>query len=111
MGEDWTGAFPVEDALEMVLMFDGAGEITYANAAARRRLGYAPEDTGIKERLPGRHIHEVFPGGVPGSEAPAPDNGERPHLVMYRRNRTCFPVEVKVVRDEARGVWVSPASI
>ena len=37
MGEDWTGAFPVEDALEMVLMFDGTGEITYANAAARSR--------------------------------------------------------------------------
>ena len=52
MGEDWTGAFPVEDALEMVLMFDGTGEITYANAAARSRLGSAPE--GAEDSFPGR---------------------------------------------------------
>ena len=54
MGEDWTGAFPVEDALEMVLMFDGTGEITYANAAARSRLGYAPE--GAEVYLDGNYV-------------------------------------------------------
>ena len=34
MGEEGIGIFPAEDALEMVLMFDGTGRILYANAAA-----------------------------------------------------------------------------
>ncbi len=104
MGEDWTGAFPVEDALEMVLMFDGTGEIAYANAAARSRLGYGPE--GAR----GRQMGEVFPGvfKAPGSLPELPEGEE--HLVMYRGNRTCFPVEARFVRDSARGVWVCMAN-
>lgn len=110
MGEDWTGAFPVEDALEMVLMFDGTGEITYANAAARSRLGYAPE--GAEDGLRGRQMGEVFPGvfRFPGSVSGIPEGEERPHLVMYRRNRTCFPVEARFLRDPDRGIFVCMAN-
>ena len=110
MGEDWTGAFPVEDALEMVLMFDGTGEITYANAAARSRLGYAPE--GAEDGLRGRQMGEVFPGvfRFPGSVSGIPEGEERPHLVMYRRNRTCFPVEARFLRNPDRGIFVCMAN-
>ena len=62
MGEDWNGAFPVEDALEMILMFDGAGVVFYANAAARGRLGYTLEDGGRGEGLRGSLVIEVFTG-------------------------------------------------
>ncbi len=111
MGEDWTGAFPVEDALEMVLMFDGTGEITYANAAARSRLGYAPEGAEDGGSLRGRQMGEVFPGVFksPGSVSGMPEGEERPHLVMYRRNRTCFPVEARFLRGQAGGAFVCMA--
>lgn len=98
MGEDFRGAFPVEDALEMILMFDGAGVVTCANASARTRLGYPLEDG---ESLKGRHISEVFPGSFKASEG-IPEGrtgGGTGHLVMYRRNRTCFPVEAKFVKN------------
>ena len=36
MGLNESGLFPVKDALEMVLIFDGAGEISYANDAAEK---------------------------------------------------------------------------
>nr|WP_304954672.1 ATP-binding protein [uncultured Acetatifactor sp.] len=101
MGEDWNGAFPVEDALEMILMFDGAGVVFYANAAARGRLGYTLEDGGSGEGLRGRHVSEVFPGSFKSSEGISEGQaaGRTEHLVMYRRNRTCFPVEAKFVRN------------
>ena len=38
MEEKESGAFPVENALEMILMFDGTGRISYANEAARKKL-------------------------------------------------------------------------
>lgn len=112
MGEDLKGAFPVEDALEMILMFDGAGVVSYANAAARGRLGYALEESGSGESLKGRHVSEVFPGsfkaseGIPESRA----GGGTDHLVMYRRNRTCFPVEAKFVRSQDRDGYICMAN-
>ena len=32
--------FPMEDALEIILLFDSFGKISYANAAARKKLEY-----------------------------------------------------------------------
>ena len=47
--------FPVENALEMIIMFNRAGEISYANAAALQKLEYDND-------LCGRTIGDVFPG-------------------------------------------------
>ena len=44
----------VEHALEMVLVFDGKGTLSYANAEAREKLGYG----GEKENI---HISNIFP--------------------------------------------------
>ena len=41
-------------ALEMVLFFDNKGEIFYANAAAKEKLGYGEEIYKI-------HIGDIFP--------------------------------------------------
>lgn len=46
--------FPVEDALEMVLIFDKTGKITYVNAEAEKKLEY-------KGDLCGKSICDVFP--------------------------------------------------
>ena len=40
---DQVGALPVENALEMILMFSQEGIITYANAAAKEELEYGDE--------------------------------------------------------------------
>ena len=39
MYEGENHVLPIEDALEMILVFDGTGVISYANAAARKKLG------------------------------------------------------------------------
>lgn len=51
---DQVGALPVENALEMILMFSQEGIITYANAAAKEELEYGDE-------LCGSHIGSIFP--------------------------------------------------
>lgn len=89
IGED---IFPMEDALEMILMFDRSGNISYVNAAARQKLEYEND-------LCGRHISEVFPNTFPAGkdadEAEELSGNELYSLVAYRKNHTCFPVESK----------------
>lgn len=92
MGEDESCAFPAEDALEMILMFDRTGRISYANAAARNKLGY--------EDLRGQHVSTLFPNTFKmtdtGFESGLSYGDETGHLIIYRGNRTCFPVEAKI---------------
>lgn len=85
--------FPVKDALEMILMFDRTGRIVYANDAAEKKLEY-------KDKLCGRKISDVFPNDFEeGKEVNCPSAHELKNLVAYRENRTCFPVEVRIVNS------------
>lgn len=88
--------FPMEYALEMVIMFDRSGEISYANAAARQKLEY-------DDALCGRHISEIFPNTFPaGKDAEAAEAlsaNEICSLAAYRQNHTCFPVEARIVKE------------
>ena len=92
MGESGSCVFPMEDALEMILMFGSTGRITYANAAARSKLGY--------EDLKGQHISALFPNTFRETEDGFASDysfgDDTRHLVIYRRNLTCFPVEARV---------------
>lgn len=88
--------FPMEKALEMILMFDQKGTIFYGNTMAREKLEYENE-------LYGKNISDVFPNTFKPSE----DGFETDFLfedrienmVAYRKNNTCFPVEAKVIRS------------
>ena len=88
--------FPMEDALEMILMFDQTGTISYGNTAARKRLEY-------EEELCGRNISDIFPNtfrlSENGFESDLPFGNELQNLVAYRKNLTCFPVEARMIRS------------
>lgn len=87
--------FLMEHALEMILVFDRAGTISYANTAAREKLQYGDDN------MCGRHISEVFPNTFTaaerGFEAECEFGDEPQNLVAYRKKRTCFPVEARIV--------------
>lgn len=95
---DWNenGAFPIEDALEMIFVFNQAGIISYANAAARKKLEYEDE-------LCGKSISDIFPGTFKSAEGAFETDyqfgSELQALVAYRKNLTCFPVEAKIIES------------
>lgn len=100
--------FPIDNALEMILVFDQKGIISYANEAAKKKLEY-------KEDLCGRHIKDVFPNTFQAAEdgfATEIQFGNEPqNLVAYRRNLTCFPVEAKIVNSvPAAGTYICMAN-
>lgn len=92
------GIFPVNNALEMILMFDQTGKISYANEIVRQKLEYDEKD------LCGRHISAVFPGTFQAAEDDFGikdfELGTVHNLVAYRKNLTCFPVEAKIVKSD-----------
>ena len=96
-------AFPIDDALEMILMFDQRGVITCANTAVRTKLGYGPE-------ICGTHISSVFPGEF----KPAGEDGiagivsdiSLHSFMAYRKNLTCFPVEARFIKEEDSDICI-----
>ncbi len=107
---DWSknGMFPIEDALEMIFVFDRAGVISYANTAAKLKLEY-------EEDLCGRRISDVFPGTFKatedGFETDYQFGSELCSLVAYRKNLTCFPVEARIIEsNDAQDVYICMAN-
>ncbi len=96
MVKDENCIFPVEDALEMILIFDSRGIISYANNTALKKLEY--------DDLCGRPVSDVFPNTFrvteDGLETEYNFGCEPDDLVAYRKNLTCFPVEAKIVSSE-----------
>ncbi len=89
--------FPMEDALEIILVFDRTGIVSYANRAATEKLGY-------KDDLCGRHISDIFPNTFKntedGYETEASFGSGLQSLVAYRKNLTCFPVEARIISGQ-----------
>ncbi len=92
------GRYLFDDALEMIITFDDAGKISYLNNSARKKLEYGDD-------LLGRSIGVIFPNTFETSgerlswEEPGEDQIK--NLVAYRKNTTCFPVEVRIVQNNS----------
>lgn len=97
MGKGDLFQFSIENALEIVIIFDETGTITYANQSAKQQLEYG-------EELQGSLITDVFPksfqvtGGMLEMEYEA--NGQLQNMMAYRKNLTCFPTKVKLLAYE-----------
>lgn len=93
--KQWWVSF--EHALELVVTFDKSGIIIYANSEARKKLEYGVELLGI-------HISEIFPNSFEATQdgfLTEYEFGEEiQNLMAYRKNRTCFPAEVKIFLSE-----------
>lgn len=100
--------FPVENALEMILMFDSNGRISYVNYAAKKKLEYESD-------LCGRHISDVFPNTFKPDkdilESGFSFGYEPCNIVAYRKNLTCFPVEARIMPDNSgSGMYICMAN-
>lgn len=82
--------FAIEQALEMMIVFDADMKILYANKAAENMLKY-------QDYLIGKSMLEVFPMEKDSFEKIQDKAGEVKEAMAYRGNRTCFPVKMKMV--------------
>jgi signal transduction histidine kinase len=82
----------IDNARGIMLFFDQEGRITDCNAMAMKELGYQQEIKKIK-------IQDVFKNTVKFENQSLKflDCLEKPEeAIAYRKNQTCFPVELKI---------------
>ncbi len=89
--------FSMDNALEMIIMFDAGGTIVYANQSAQKQLEY-------EEDLRGKSISDVFlgefceEGGLLQLRCEGTESLKT--MMAYRRNKTCFPTKVRLLSYE-----------
>lgn len=89
--------FTLDNVLGIVIIFNQSGEIVYANQAAMKKLEYQDE-------LCGQSITEIFPGEFSVEEGrlaiECEIGGESHNIMAYRKNRTCFPTKIRLLKYE-----------
>ncbi len=93
----------LENSLEMILFFDKTGRIFEANKVALRELGY-------DSLTDGNYINEIFSKVFRRQEDTIHfrrhGNGDVFETVAYRKNATCYPVDLKVVIHENENEYI-----
>lgn len=91
--------FAIDQALEMFILFEGDGKIICANVAAKNLLEYGDE-------LCGCFMEDIFPNEFKNTnidfETEYAFGEEIREMMAYRKNMTCFPVMVRMLRNEAQ---------
>lgn len=86
----------MEHALEMMIVFDRQGRITYANQTAQQLLEY-------EEGLCGIHIKDIFPNtfgdAKEGFETGYEFGLQMQDMMAYRKNHTCFHVAARIIKS------------
>ena len=95
--------YSLENAMEIIFVFDDQGVITYANREAERQLEYEGELCGfsVVDIFPG--LFQVANGLICVNEG---DFGMVRDLMAYRRNQTCFPVKGKLLKTQDEHSYV-----
>lgn len=96
----------MKHGLELLLFFDREGKVLEGNQAAKKELGYGND-------LEYAVIHKIFPqvfGNEQGKLIIPDDNkkklieqNEVLETVAYRKNQTCFSVDLKIIMEEQDG--------
>ncbi|MCI5872668.1 MAG: ATP-binding protein [Clostridiales bacterium] len=98
--------FAMDQALELIILFESDGKIIYANESAKNQLEY--------EELCGRFIEDIFPGEFRNVNINLETDYEFGvkvrEMTAYRKNRTCFPVRTRMLRWEGNpGTYICMA--
>ncbi len=95
-----------DNALEIVLAFDNKGLIIYGNVAAHEKLEYGEDLVGVS-------IDSIFPNAFEkdgDNWIPACSVGnEISRMTAYRKNQTCFPTDMRIVKEETTGIFLCMA--
>lgn len=89
----------LENTAEIVLSFNGKGEIRYGNKSALEKLNYTEES--LKRQNLSKFFQQEFQ--QPGGKELAPFDVEKlrtvEETVMYREKTSCFPVGLRIFED------------
>ncbi len=100
---DWLNSHIVEETTELVLVFNEKGDILFGNCSVGEKLGYT------KDELTACNMTQIF-----RQEFQKEDGGyytfereklEKKETAMYRKNSSCFSVNIRISQAEKEGIW------
>ena len=91
--------YSMENALEIIFLFEKSGQITIFNKTARQDLQYEKEPV---------FIYDIFPNSFQaiedGFESALAFGNDIKQLMAYRKNKTCFPVQARLLELETEPI-------
>lgn len=101
MDKEWLSSRIADETVELVLAFDGRGDILWANRTAAEKLEYE------RERLTECGMKQIFRQDFRESEPfDMHKLTERKETAAYRRNGSCFAVSVRIFPGNQEGVHI-----
>ncbi len=96
----------VDHSLEMIFLFRETGEIIYGNKTAMELLEYGDElyDYEMENLFPGLFVRQGN-----GLEFTFQLDVTTPNVMVYRRNRTCFAADVRIMKPGDEDCYVCMA--
>lgn len=95
-----------DNALEIVLAFDDKGFIIYGNTVAHEKLEYGEELIGVP-------ISSIFPNAFKKDgdswTLTCSVGSEINRMTAYRKNQTCFPTDMRVIKEETTSIYLCMA--
>lgn len=101
MDKEWLSSRIADETIELVLVFNDGGDILWVNETAAQKLEYE------KDELTKCSMKQIFRQDFRESEPfERAKLEEKQEMAVYRRNSSCFPVNVKVLPGDEEGVYV-----
>lgn len=101
MDKEWLSSRIADETIELVLVFHDAGDIIWANQAAAHKLEYDRDE--LAECSMKQIFRQDFKDSEPFNRVKLEGKQE---MAAYRKNSSCFPVNVRVFPGNGEGVYV-----
>ncbi len=94
---DRLGREIADNTIEMIIVFNEAGDILFANRTASLELGYEEGLEGVNIK---RIMRQQFKGEDSEKGFTAEDIIDVKETSLYRKNESCFPAQIRVLPSE-----------
>ena len=101
MDKEWLNSRIADETIELVLVFRDAGDIIWANQSAADKLEYERDE--LTECSMKQIFRQDFKDSEPFDRSKLEEKQE---MAAYRKNSSCFPVNVRVFPGNEEGVHV-----
>lgn len=99
--KEWLSSRIADETIELVLVFNDEGGILWSNAAACRKLEYE------YQTLIGCSMKQIFRQDFREQEAfDRLKLAEKQETAAYRKNGSCFPVNVRIFSGKEEGIYI-----
>lgn len=98
---EWLNSRIIDEIMELVIVFNEKGEILFVNQSAADKLEYKMNE--LEECSLTKIFRQDFPKDADGIEPFATQSRE---LTMYRKNTSCFPANVRIMRTDEEGIYI-----